>query len=164
MNRVEEQVKIRSATVDEAPVISAVLLEAFIEYKPLYTAAAFAATTPTAEQIRNRWDEGPVWVALSAGQIVGTIAAVSRDEALYVRSMAIQTTARGSGLGRSLLERVEDFAVRQAHKRMYLSTTPFLYRAIRLYEQFGFVKTVEGPDELYGTTIFTMEKYITSET
>ena len=150
--------------IDEASIISSVLLEAFVEYEPLYTAEAFAATTPTAEHIRNRWDEGPVWVALLAGQIVGTIAAVRRDQALYLRSMAIQPTARGSGLGRLLLERAENLAVRQACKRMYLSTTPFLYRAIRLYEQFGFVRTAEGPHELYGTRIFTMEKFITSET
>ena len=141
MDRVTDQAEIRFATIEESDVISSVLLEAFAEYEPLYTAEAFAATTPTAEQIRNRWDEGPVWVAQFAGQIVGTIAAVPEDQALYVRSMAIQPTARGSGLGRSLLERVEDFAVRQAHKRMYLRTTPFLYRAIRLYEQFGFVRT-----------------------
>jgi GNAT superfamily N-acetyltransferase len=164
MNLVEDQAEIRSATIDEVSIISSVLLEAFAEYEPLYTAEAFAATTPTAEQICNRWDEGPVWVALFAGQIIGTIAAVQRDQALYLRSMAIQPTARGSGLGQLLLERAEDFAVRQACKRMYLSTTPFLSRAIRLYENFGFVRTAEGPHDLYGTPIFTMEKLITSET
>jgi ribosomal protein S18 acetylase RimI-like enzyme len=160
MNRVEDQAEVRLATIDEASVISTVLREAFVEYEPLYTAAAFAATTPTAEQIRNRWDEGPVWVVLLAAQIVGTIGAVPSDQALYLRSMGIQPTARGSGLGWSLLERAENYAVQQAHKRMYLRTTPFLYRAIRLYEQFGFVRTAEGPHELYGTSIFTMEKFI----
>jgi hypothetical protein len=35
--------------------------------------AAFQATTPTADQIRSRLDEGPIWVAEQAGAVVGTI-------------------------------------------------------------------------------------------
>lgn len=39
-----------------------------------------------------------------------------------------------------------------------LSTTPFLARAIRLYEQSGFQPTTEGPSDLFGTPLFTMVK------
>src|SRR5260370_227302 len=41
---------------------------------------------------------------------------------------------------------------------MYLSTTPFLDRAIRLYERFGFQRSDEGPLDLFGTPLFTMTK------
>jgi hypothetical protein len=50
---------IRRATVDESLMIASILRQAFVEYEPLYTPAAYAATTPTFDQIERRWDEGP---------------------------------------------------------------------------------------------------------
>ena len=57
------QALIRRAVADEAPIITRLLYKAFVEFEALYTPAAFAATTPTADQIQKRWSEGPVWVA-----------------------------------------------------------------------------------------------------
>ena len=90
--------------------------------------------------------------------IVGTVSAVPKGAACYVRSMAIVPAARGLGLGRLLLERVEAFAASQGHTYLLLSTTPFLARAIRLYEQVGFRRTADGPHDLYGTPLFSMVK------
>ena len=44
----------------------------------IYTDEAFAATTPTSEQIERRMSEGPVWLALLDGAVVGTISAAPR--------------------------------------------------------------------------------------
>jgi GNAT superfamily N-acetyltransferase len=57
-----------------------------------------------------------------------------------------------------LLQHVEDWATSQGCSRLFFSTTPFLSAAIRLYEKFGFRRTGEGPHELAGTPLFTMEK------
>src|SRR6478735_4427405 len=93
-------VEIRRATLEDVPVVASVLLSAFAEYEPLYTPGGFAATTPTSDQIRARFDEGPVWIALLDGVAVGTVAAVLRDEAiLYARSMAVLPAARGHNIG-----------------------------------------------------------------
>ena len=151
---------IRNAVIEDAPAIASVLLQAFIEYESLYTRAAFAATTPTASQIEARWQEGPVWVALEKDHIVGTVAAVPKDSGLYIRSMAILPQARGQRIAGKLIQQIENFAVDHHYQRLFLSTTPFLHPAIRLYEQFGFVRTNVGPHELYGTPLFTMEKFL----
>lgn len=58
------------------------------------------------------------------------------------------------------MDSVQDFAAAQECKRLYLSTTPFLTRAIALYERLGFVRTDAGPHDLYGTPLFTMEKML----
>lgn len=152
--------RINPATIDQAPSIAAVLRQAFLEYEPLYTPQGFAATTPTAEQIEDRWEEGPVWVAMQDEAVVGTVAVVPKGESLYVRSMAIVQAARGQGVGKLLLEEAERFARENGFQRMFLSTTPFLDRAIRLYEHFGFRRTEAGPHELHGTPLFTMEKVL----
>lgn len=72
------EVLIRNAGIDESSSIASVLWQAFIEYESLYTPAGFAATTPSADQIRERWNEGPVWVAVQNGDIVGTVAVVPK--------------------------------------------------------------------------------------
>jgi hypothetical protein len=38
--------------------------------------------------------------------------------------------------------------------------TPFLNTAIRLYEAFGFRRMNDGPHDLFGTPLFTMEKTV----
>ncbi len=151
---------IRHAVRNEAAVIASVLYQAFVEFEPLYIPAAFAATTPTSDQIQKRWDEGPVWVAAQRGKLVGTISAVPKSAGLYIRSMALLPSVRGSGIGYSLLQSVEQFAIVRGYRRMFLSTTPFLHGAIRLYERFGFQRNNDGPHELFGTPLFTMVKLL----
>jgi putative acetyltransferase len=151
---------IRVAAPADATGIAAVLREAFVEYEASYTAEALAATTLAGEQIRSRMEEGPVWVAVLDGVLVGTVSVVPRGESLYVRGMAVLPLARGRRLGEALLRQVEEFAAAHGHTRLYLSTTPFLSRAIQLYERAGFRRSHEGPHELCGTPLFTMEKVV----
>lgn len=152
------RLNVRRAALEEATTIAEILRAAFLTYEAQYVPAAFAATTPTAEIIAQRWSEGPVWVAAQAETLIGTVAAVPKPHGLYVRSMAVLPTARGLGAGQSLLEQVESFAREHHLPMMYLSTTPFLFSAIRLYEHSGFRRTDDGPHELFGTPLFTMKK------
>ena len=102
--------------------------------------------------------EGPVWIALQGGAIVGTVSVVPQGEELYVRGMAVLPASRGLQLGELLLKEVESFALAHDYTRLKLSTTPFLLRAIRLYERRGFRRISEGPHHLFGTPLFTMVK------
>lgn len=151
-------VLIRSAVMDEATVLASMSYQALVEFEPLYMPAAFAATTPTSDQIRKRWSEGPVWVATAGSQLVGTVSALLKAEGLYIRSMAVLPSHRGQGIGHILLQAVEQFADTQQAQCMFLSTTPFLTGAIGLYERFGFQRSNEAPHELFGTPLFNMIK------
>ena len=144
----------------DAECIASVLHASFVEFESLYTSDGFAATTPTSDQIRERWDEGPVWVAAQHGSIVGTVAAVPKSSGLYVRSMAVLPVARGQGIAGQLLQEIESFASSHYHGRLFLTTTPFLHEAIRLYERFGFERDDEGAHDLFGTPLFTMVKQL----
>lgn len=59
------------AQPDDAPVISQVLHDSLVEFKALYTEGGFAATTPGANQILVRMQEGPVWLALRESAVLG---------------------------------------------------------------------------------------------
>jgi ribosomal protein S18 acetylase RimI-like enzyme len=135
-----------------------VLSDSFAAYEPMYTPGAFAATTPSASVIEQRFGEGPIWVAERQGTIVGTASAVPKGTGLYVRSVAVLPSARGRQVGQALMRQVEDYAAAEHLRRMFLSTTPFLTGAIRLYERIGFQRSGEGPHELHGTPLVTMVK------
>jgi putative acetyltransferase len=154
----QSKVQIRKAVPDDAIAIALILARSFVEYESSYTAEAFSATISTPDQIRDRINEGPIWVALRNNAVVGTLSAIPMGEALYLRGMAVDPTARGGGIGRELLECAEGHALRNGFERLYLNTTPFLESAIRLYEKYGFSCSDEKPDNLYGTPLFTMVK------
>ncbi|MFQ5945104.1 MAG: GNAT family N-acetyltransferase [Anaerolineae bacterium] len=151
-------VEIRQAASEDADAIAALLREAFAEFESLYTPEGFAATAISSEEVVGRIAEGPVWVGSDEERVVGTASAVTREDGLYVRGMAVVPSMQGRGVGRRLLDQVEAFAREVGAQRMYLSSTPFLSSAIRLYERYGFLRTEEGPDDLHGTPLFTMEK------
>ena len=149
---------IRLASPADTPAMARVLAEAFAAFQPLYTPGGFAATTPSAEEIVQRFGEGPLWVAEQASGIVGTASAVVKGAGLYVRSVAVLPAARGRGVGQALMAAVEAYARAEGCQRMFLSTTPMLNSAIRMYEGLGFQRSDEGPHDLYGTPLFTMVK------
>jgi putative acetyltransferase len=153
-------IQIRAAKKEDAAQIALLLSESFAEYKPLYTDEGLSATTPTSEQVQRRLREGAAWVVSQGDQLIGTISTVAHGEALYIRGMAVLPAARGAGAGTLLLEQVERFARYHGFKRLFLSTTPFLSPAIRLYESFGYQRVEDGPHDLFGTPLFTMEKLL----
>jgi GNAT superfamily N-acetyltransferase len=161
----EVSVLVRRADPQDASDIARVLRQSFLEYQDQYTPEGFAATTPGEQQVRNRMAEGPTWVALLSKAIVGTASVVEKDDGvLYVRGMAVLPSARGRGVGELLLREIEAFALRNGCTRLLLNTTPFLTGAIRLYERFGFQRTHDGPNDLFGTPLFNMAKALNGET
>ena len=153
-------IEVRLAESRDSPAIASLLADAFSEYRPLYTSEGYAATAITSAQVEERIREGPLWVALSNEMVVGTVSVIARKGSLYVRGMAVRPAARGQRIGELLLAQVEKFATTERFQRLFLSTTPFLDRAIRLYERLGFRRIDEGPQELHGTPLFTMEKFL----
>jgi len=99
------QIEIRRAQPDDAAAIAIVLQESFVEFKALYTEAGFDATTLGANQIVARMAEGPVWIAVRDGSMLGTVAAVIKDVSVYIRGMGVIPTARSSEPARDYCSR-----------------------------------------------------------
>lgn len=156
-------VEIRIASADDAETIAEILRRAFGEFETFYTPEAFAATTPNAEKIRERFNgEGAIWVALKKAEIVGTVSAVPDGERLYMRSMAMLPEAQGLGIGRKLLQTVENYAGENGFEKLFLYTVPFLTGAIRLYEQSGFARGKLETEGFFGTPWLEMVKDLKS--
>jgi putative acetyltransferase len=151
-------IEVRTATEADAAAVERVLQESFAEYKSSFTRAAYKASTPTKEEILKRLKEGPIWIAITDGEVIGTISAFPTGTVLCLRDLAVVPARRGKSLGKLLLVKAAKFAFRNGYRRMSLITTPFLTRAIREYEHFGFQRSQEGPSEFHGTPAYTMTK------
>lgn len=58
--------------------------------------------------------------------------------------MYLLPQARGTGLGRTLIEKSLDFAREAGYKNVYLETMPELKQALKVYAKFGF-EYLKGP-------------------
>lgn len=148
------------ATDVDAEDLSEILLASFLEFQSQYTSSGFAATTPKADELRQRLLEGPIWIAKLNSRKVGTVSVVVKGRELYIRGMAVVPDARGAGVAVALFRAVDDYAKSVGCFREFLSTTPFLHRAIAFYRGIGFEEIGDGPTELFGTPLFTMERWI----
>ena len=156
-------ITIRRACEDDSEEVSQVLRLAFAKFRPLYTERAFAATTPNSEDVVARLQEGPIWLAIHGETTVGTAGAVCSSAECYIRGVAVLPDWRAGGVASSLVAVVEDFAFQQKARSLFLTTTPFLDDAIRLYLRLGFEYTSDGPRDLYGTPLLGMRKSLKSE-
>lgn len=156
-----ETVEVRLATPDDSAAISQVLREAFGEFRDIYSPAAFPVVTPGAYEIIKRFDEGPQWVAVDDGMIVGTVSVTFEPEGLYIRSMAVRPSEQGRGVGHKLLDAIDAYAATRDLERIFLYTTYFVPGAKELYEKHGFNWVRDTPpEEWYGTPGLEMERII----
>lgn len=155
----EREIEIKLAGPNDSQAISDLILEAFSPFESEYTAGAFEYTTPKADAIRPRFDEGPIWIAVENGKMVGTVSGLPELERFYIRSMAVMPMAQGKGVGQRLLEALEAYAQENGFNRLYLYTTFVLPGAKRLYEKNGFTVVRETqPEEWFDMGGLEMEK------
>jgi N-acetylglutamate synthase-like GNAT family acetyltransferase len=134
---------------------------AFLPFRAGYTDEAFEFTTPPTNVIRERFSEGPIWLAEREGIAVGTVSGLPEADRFYIRSMAIDPLAQRSGVGQKLLETVERHAREQRFEKLFLYTTYVLPGAQRLYEKNGFYVLRETlPEEWFNMAGVEMEKIL----
>ena len=154
-----DELQIRLAVADESGEIAEVILQAFGPLEQDYTPESFAIVTPSADEVRARFEEGPMWVAVKGGEIVASVSVLPEPEWLYIRSMAVSPTAQGVGVGEKLLNEIEKYAIENGFDRLFLYSTDFSKNAIRLYERNGFeLVRYTTAEEWFGTAGRAMEK------
>jgi GNAT superfamily N-acetyltransferase len=158
------KVEIKLGSPADAEIIAGILTAAFSKFDSDYTPEALEYVTPGAEEIRGRFEEGPIWIALVDNEPVGTVSVVKEPDWIYIRSMAVLPAAQGHGIGGALLDAIDEYAAEIGVETLFLYTTHFSADAIRLYERHGFVRGRETTaDEWCGTPGFEMWKYLKTE-
>jgi len=95
---------------------------------------------PLADFVLN--GSGRLWLAKEDDRVVGSIARVDADPGVgQLRWFLVVPEARGTGLGRRLLEETLAYARQRGLARIYLWSFADLSDALRLYERAGFRTT-----------------------
>jgi GNAT superfamily N-acetyltransferase len=150
-------VTIRRAVLSETNVIAAILEAAFKPYKKRFTPAAYRVVIVSAEEVSGRIRDHHVWIATDGDLPVGTISIISTVQGFEVRSLGVLPTARGRGVGRSLIRTIEAFAQAKGVRLLPIFTMPFLRAAVRLYERCGYAQVAGCPTDLFRTPLISME-------
>jgi GNAT superfamily N-acetyltransferase len=131
-------VQIRRGNTEDEEAILSCLAAAFEPYHSQYTPQAFADTVLDSETVQRRMREMDVFVAVSEGQVIGTISYGVRGDKGHMRGMAVLPGWLGAGVGSALLTAVEKELLVHGCTCATLDTTQPLRRAIRFYERHGF--------------------------
>jgi putative acetyltransferase len=84
---------------------------------------------------------GEFWVIEHEEKIVGTSAyyPIERGEkAVEIRKMYLAPGVRGQGLGRFLLQQLEEAIAKRGYQEIWIETASILAEAVRLYETAGY--------------------------
>ena len=140
-------VNLRRAEATDAATLAACIDAAYAAH-----AARIADMPAVSEGIAADIEDNYVWVAEQGGRIVGGIILVVRDDHGVLANVAVAPDARGTGLGRRLIDRVETAARGLGLAKLRLSTHPALHENVRLYERLGWRETARSDSKV------TMEK------
>ena len=121
---------------------------------------AYVAKT-IAEYVLDNEARGCVWLAESGDRLVGcTAIALRPNRAAQLRWVLVEHAARGTGLGRRLVETAIRYSIESGCNRLYLETTDGLPESQALYEKLGFECLSSEPLELWDgeRTLIRMQK------
>jgi len=153
-----EDLIFKKADTNDSFDIYQVLLKSFKPYEKFYTNKSFDATVLSLEKIRDRIikNEYDVYVVKVLSSIVGTVSLkIMGFSSLYIRSMAVLPDFQRSGIGRFILENINNIAREYKIEKLVLESSSPLKNALNFYEKHGFKKTGVNRD-FYGVQIYEM--------
>lgn len=114
---------------------------------------------PLAEYVLRGSPRERIWLAESAGHLVGCIAIVAETPTIaQLRWFVVAPKARGSGIGTRLLREALAFSRTSGYDRIVLWTVSALETAGRLYRGAGFRRSESVPGQRWGVSVVE-EKY-----
>jgi ribosomal protein S18 acetylase RimI-like enzyme len=138
----------------------------------IYVGGGFiAAASPYAAELADtaaRAAVGDVLVAEIDGALVGSVtvarsgtslAPIAAADELEFRMLAVAKTARGKGIGTTLVRHVLDLAAAEGLRAVVLSTMTPMVEARRLYERLGFERVPERDWEVVAGVLLPVYAY-----
>jgi putative acetyltransferase len=122
--------------LEAAEVIGSVLAEYGLNWEP---AGADRDVLEVEDFYENRG--GEFWVVERGGKVVGTAAfyPVNRgDNGVEIRKMYLLKEVRSQGLGKFLLEELENVIRKRSFETIWVETASVLKEAVKLYERSGY--------------------------
>ena len=128
---------IRLAEPRDATVISALVERA---YTP-WVEVVGLRPRPMDDDFTARIAAGQAWVLEIDGNVAGAIVIEDMPEHVFLHNVAVDPTRQGKGIGRQLLQFVEDEAKRRGFSQVELTTLEGMESNVALYKRLGYVVT-----------------------
>ena len=155
----QDLVQIRRAQVTDAETVAGCLSAAFAQHRDEYTAGAYADTVLNSDGVLRRLQEMCVFVAISDGQIVGTIGCMVNGLEGHLRGMAVLPGWQGTGVALALLRTAEAELLKSGCRSVTLDTTAPLMRAVRFYLKNGYCASGRVAD-FFGMPLYEYRKLL----
>ncbi len=144
-------VQLRPATVADVPAILAVTKAAYAPYTDRFDPPS-GVVREQPESVERYFVTGGVIVADKDGEIVGAVRYEPHDDYLYLGRLAVAPAWQGRGIGRRLVEAVEEWALLLGLDEVHLGVRMELTENRDLYRHLGYVENGTAPfrhDERY---------------
>jgi GNAT superfamily N-acetyltransferase len=147
--RVRPELLVRLANASDAVAALACVVAAF---EP-YIERIGKAPAPMLLDYPTLIADGRVWVAELGTQVEGVIVQYETPDGFYIDTVATTAKARGTGVGRALLQFAESEAARRGYESVYLCTNSKMTENQVLYPKIGYVeydrRTEAGYDRVF---------------
>ena len=115
----------------------------------------------TVEGLRRKSGEETGFLATYEDRIVGCVFAVEREQDCYVGKLAVEPELQGQGIGKRLVEAVEEFAAAHGKGALELQTRLELAANHAAFARLGFRETARTAHQGYDRpTSITMRKVL----
>jgi predicted N-acetyltransferase YhbS len=150
---------IRKAGPEDIPAIHQITREAFIKYaSDLGLPQAISALTETEEIIRQEMSHKTILIAMLDGMPVGSVRyEIIEGKVAYVSRFGVRLDIQKNGVGRALMEAVEDNVREQGVSMIVLHTATKLSAQVRFYYGMGFYVHSTTTDRGYIRGLFCKE-------
>ena len=141
-------IQIRNIQQQDNPVLAKIVKDTLAEFGANHPNTVYYDPTTDALYQLFQKDRSQYFVAELDGQVVGGGGIYPTDglteDTCELVKMYLLPSARGFGLGRTLIEKCIAAAAENGYKKIYLETMPELKQALKVYEKFGF-EYLKGP-------------------
>jgi GNAT superfamily N-acetyltransferase len=151
--------EIRRAGGPDAGAIAGCLGVAFAHHRDEYTPGAYADTVLNSDSVLRRLQEMCLFVAVSDGEIVGTIGCLVNGLEGHLRGMAVLPGWQGTGVALALLRTAETELQNNGCNSITLDTTAPLTRAVRFYLKNGYSASGRVAD-FFGMPLYEYRKLL----
>jgi GNAT superfamily N-acetyltransferase len=128
-------VVIRAATAADVPGVTRCVCAAYLQY----IERVGKQPAPMLQDYSNVIHASQVHVAARDRYILGVLELLVTDEGFLLDSIAVDPSAQGTGIGRTLFEFAEQEARRQGYDSIYLMTNEKMTENQELYSRIGYV-------------------------
>jgi putative acetyltransferase len=141
-------IHIRPIIPSDDPKLASVIRNTLAEFGANHPGTVYYDASTDALYSLFRKERSAYFVAEQNGEVVGGGGIYPTDglpdDTCELVKMYLLPQGRGTGLGRTLIEKSLSFANDAGYKKIYLETMPELKQALKVYAKFGF-EYLEGP-------------------